>query len=310
MELNLLIPALLLAWLLDRYMGDPKWFPHPVVAFGRFIAFCERWWNLGKYRFFRGMLVTIVSVTGVFFIFWYLFQLADGLNIWLGAGLKSIFIFSGLAGTTLIKEGKAVFEKLKEGLEEGRQQVARIVGRDTGNLSKHEIKTATLETLSENLSDGVVAPLFWFAVAGVPGMMAYKMVNTLDSMIGYRNEKYEHFGKFAARLDDVANFFPARMTALLMALCGWSFNALSYIFRYGSAHKSPNAGYPEAALAGILNVQFGGSHNYFGKIVSKPVIGQNPRGLNDNDLIKTIKINRRVEFAMIVLVISSLLFFK
>jgi adenosylcobinamide-phosphate synthase len=147
----------------------------------------------------------------------------------------------------------------------------------------------------------VVAPLFWLVVAGVPGMMAYKMVNTLDSMIGYRNEKYEYFGKFAARLDDVANFMPARITAFLMALCGWSFRALSFIFRYGSAHKSPNAGYPEAALAGILNVQFGGSHNYFGKMVDKPVIGQNKREITDNDLIRTVKINRKVEFAMIIM---------
>ncbi len=133
MELNLRILALLTAWLLDLYLGDPERFSHPVVVFGRFIVICVRIWNGGKARFFRGMLVTVVSVTEVCLIFWLLLQLTDELNIWLGAGFKSVFIFSGLAGTTLINEGTAVFEKLEEGLEEGRQQVARIVGRDTGN---------------------------------------------------------------------------------------------------------------------------------------------------------------------------------
>ena len=178
-----------------------------------------------------------------------------------------------------------VFEAVDESLEKGRTQVGRIVGRDTSELSAQEIRTAALETLAENLSDGVVAPLFWCALFGVPGMLAYKMVNTLDSMIGYRNERYREFGCFAARLDDVANWIPARITALLMAVVAPKMDSqgrkmksfrelLRFVRRHGSQHLSPNSGYPEAALAGILNCRFGGPHNYFGEEVYKPYIGE------------------------------------
>jgi adenosylcobinamide-phosphate synthase len=308
MELNLLIPALIFAWILDRVLGDPSRMPHPVVVFGKLIAFFEKKCNRGRDNFVRGMVVTVVLVTGVFLFFYWVFFLLGQINIWLEVVFQMVFIFLGLAGTTLIREGKSVFEKLQIGMEEGRRQVGRIVGRDTKNMSSHEIKTATLETLAENLSDGVVAPLFWLAIGGVPGMMAYKMINTLDSMIGYRNEKYEYFGKFAAKFDDVANYIPARITAVLMAICGRSRRAFQFIFRYGKSHKSPNAGYPEAALAGILNVQFGGNHDYFGEMVSKPKIGHNKRDINISDLNKTIQINRAVEILMIVLIILVWIF--
>ena len=145
-----------------------------------------------------------------------------------------------------------VFEAVDRSLEEGRKQVARIVGRDTSELSAQEVRTAALETLAENLSDGVIAPLFWYILLGVPGMLAYKMVNTLDSMIGYRNERYRDFGCFAARLDDVANYIPARLTAFLMILAfprGGFWNLLKFVGMYGNQHASPNSGYPEAALA-------------------------------------------------------------
>lgn len=305
MELKLLIPALIFAWVLDRFLGDPSRMLHPVVVFGKLIAFFEKKCNRGRGRFVRGMVVTIGLVTGVFVLFYWFFTVLGQVNIWVKVVLQMVFIFFGLAGTTLIREGKDVFVKLQNSLEEGRQQVGRIVGRDTNQLSSHEIKTATLETLAENLSDGVVAPLFWIAIGGVPGMMAYKMINTLDSMIGYRNEKYEYYGKFAAKLDDVANYIPARITAVLMAFCGTSRRAFQFIFRYGKAHKSPNAGYPEAALSGILDVQFGGDHDYFGELVSKPKIGSNAREINIEDLNKTIQINRTVEILMIVLVIAT-----
>lgn len=304
MELNLLIPALIFAWILDRILGDPSGMPHAVVVFGKLIAFFEKKCNRGRGKFVRGMMVTIVLVTGVFFFFYWALGGLGQLNVWLEVVLQMVFIFFGLAGTTLIREGKSVFVKLQNSIEEGRQHVRRIVGRDTNQLSSHEIKTATLETLAENLSDGVVAPLFWLAIGGVPGMMTYKMINTLDSMIGYRNGRYEQFGKFAAKLDDVANYIPARITAVLMVLSGWSRRAFQFILRYGKSHKSPNAGYPEAALAGILNVQFGGDHDYFGEVVSKPKIGHNKRDINLSDLNKTIQINRAVEILMIVLIIS------
>ena len=157
--------------------------------------------------------------------------------------MQILAIFFCLAGTTLVREVRMVFEAVDRSLEEGRKQVARIVGRDTSELSAQEVRTAALETLAENLSDGVIAPLFWYILLGVPGMLAYKMVNTLDSMIGYRGKRYRDFGCFAARLDDVANYIPARLTAFLMILAfprGGFWNLLKFVGMYGNQHASPN----------------------------------------------------------------------
>ncbi|MBP5210445.1 MAG: cobalamin biosynthesis protein CobD, partial [Bacteroidales bacterium] len=208
---------------------------------------------------------------------------------------------------TLIVEVRQVFLAVEKSLEDGRKQVARIVGRDTQNLSAQEIRTAALETLSENLSDGVIAPIFWFFVLGVPGMITYKMINTLDSMIGYRNEKYILFGKFAARADDVANFIPARLTAFLMILSSGRLSLLRFVSRYGRAHASPNSGYPEAALAGILDCRFGGPHDYFGQNVYKPYIGDNPRKITSDDLGISIRINILSEVLMIIITLAIIL---
>ena len=191
---------------------------------------------------------------------------------WLPPVLTAIGVFYFLSGKTLITEVKAVFEAVDCSTEAGRIQVARIVGRDTASLSPQEIRTAALETLAENLSDGVVAPMFWFLLLGLPGMAAYKMVNTLDSMIGYRTERYRDFGRIAARLDDFANYIPARLTAFLMLLVTHNWDKRDFLFRYGRAHASPNSGYPEAALAAILDCRFGGTHDYFGTPVEKPYI--------------------------------------
>ena len=216
--------------------------------------------------------------------------------------LCAVLIFYCLAGTTLIREVKEVFRAVDRSLEEGRRQVARIVGRDTTQLTAQEVRTAALETLAENLSDGVIAPLFWYALLGVPGMLAYKMVNTLDSMIGYRNRRYLHFGCVAARLDVVANYVPARLTALLMVAVSGKIGLLSFAWKYGRRHASPNSGYPEAALAGILDCRFGGPHDYFGQEVWKPFIGHNDRLLTTRDMQLAVRINRRAEVVMIVLV--------
>ena len=151
-----------------------------------------------------------------------------------------------------------VFDAVERSEEEGRKQVARIVGRDTSTLSAQEIRTAALETLAENLSDGVVAPLFYYLLFGLPGILTYKMINTLDSMIGYHSTRYILFGRWAARIDDVANYIPARLTALLMLLVSGRLDLLGFVWREGKNHASPNSGYPEAALASILQCQFVG----------------------------------------------------
>lgn len=296
---------LLAAWLLDRWLGDPQWMPHPIVAFGKAIAFLERRLNRGRGRFLKGMLVSCLLVAGVYGLTVWLLRGAALLSPGLLLALQVLLIFYCLAGTTLVREVREVFRAVDRSLEEGRRQVARIVGRDTSNLSAQEVRTAALETLAENLSDGVVAPLFWYLLLGVPGMLAYKMVNTLDSMIGYRNERYRLFGCFAARLDDVANFVPARLTAFLMVLVSGRLSLLGFVARYGSRHASPNSGYPESALAGILNCRFGGPHDYFGEEVWKPYIGDNDRPLTGEDMRTAIRVNRRVEEWMVLLVLAS-----
>lgn len=309
MELNNNIIALLIGFLLDKILGDPVWMPHPIVWFGNTVAKCDKIFNKGRYKIIKGALVTLSLVLLVFFGFFLITYYAYKLNIYFGIGIESIVIFYGIAGTTLIREGKAVFFELEKSLDAGRKQVSRIVGRNTSQLSYDQVGAATLETMAENLSDGVVAPLFWYAIAGIPGIMTYKMINTLDSMIGYKSDKYIYFGKFAAKLDDVANYIPARLTALLMIVVSRSVRAFKFVLKYGKAHSSPNAGYPEAALAGILNVRFGGTSVYFGKEVKKPFIGENQRSFTQKDILKAIQINRLVEI-VIVLSVSILFYFK
>lgn len=300
--------ALLLGWLLDLCFGDPAGLPHPIVWFGKTIAACEHRWNQGGHRKLKGGLVAAALVLAVFLLTAFLNYACFLVHFALSFAFSAIIIFYCLAGTTLIREVRAVFLALDRSLDEGRRQVARIVGRDTSQLSAQEVRTAALETLAENLSDGVVAPLFWLALLGVPGMMAYKMVNTLDSMIGYRTERYRDFGCVAARMDDVANYLPARLTALLMIICSGEKNGLfDFVRRNGRRHASPNSGYPEAALAGILDCRFGGPHTYFGELVDKPYIGENDRELATEDMRRAVSINRRAEVIMVCAVLIYLL---
>lgn len=293
------ILPLLIGWLLDLLLGDPSWLPHPVVGFGKMISFGEKRLNKGSRRMLKGALMAIFLIGFVFAITWFIcYPLISYFKLF-----TSILIFFCLAGTTLIREVREVFRAVDRSLEEGRKQVARIVGRDTSELSAQEIRTAALETLAENLSDGVIAPLFWLAVGGVPAMMAYKMVNTLDSMIGYRTERYKDFGCWAARIDDIANFIPARLTALLMVLAAGKPQLVGFVWRNGRKHASPNSGYPEAALAGALDCRFGGPHYYFGELFDKPYIGENARELTTADMQKAVRINRIAEILAIVIII-------
>ena len=301
--------AFLVGWLADLILGDPAWLPHPVVGFGKLIAAGEKRWNQGDNRRRKGMWLALGLVIGVF-----LLTLALQIGLWyLSAALHighllfyvfvGVMVFFCLAGTTLIREVREVFRAVDRSLEEGRKQVARIVGRDTSELSAQEVRTAALETLAENLNDGVIAPLFWLALLGVPGMVAYKMINTLDSMIGYRNERYIEFGRFAAKMDDAAGWIPARITAFLMLLVAGRLRMLPFVRRYGPQHLSPNSGWPEAALAAILDCRFGGPHNYFGEEVVKPYIGENDRPLTTADMERAVLVNRLVEFFMVLLLL-------
>lgn len=303
MDVIIIISPLIIGWILDKLFGDPDCIPHPVVWFGKAIAFCERHFNKGKNKKLKGGLCAVILITGVFLISFYILKVLSFCVI-VKIIVESILIFYCLAGKTLIKEVRQVFVALDRSLQAGRKQVGRIVGRDTSELSPQEIRTAALETLAENLSDGVVAPLFWYALLGVPGMLAYKMINTLDSMVGYKNESYRDFGMVAARIDDLANYIPARLTALLMVLVTGRWSLIKFVAKYGKMHASPNSGYPESALAGILGCRFGGPHSYFGEIVDKPFIGTVERDLNTKDALTAVVINQRVEAVMVAIAAS------
>ena len=297
----LAVLPLLAGWLLDLALGDPQWLPHPIVWFGKAIAFCEHRLNKGSHRRTKGAVTAVALIAAVFFGIWLLRRF---IPIEARLLLDTLIVFYCLAGTTLIREVRDVFIALDRSLDEGRRQVARIVGRDTTELSAQEVRTAALETLAENLSDGVIAPLFWLALLGVPGMLAYKMVNTLDSMIGYKTERYRQFGCWAAHIDDIANYIPARLTALLMVVAAGKPQLATFVWKNGRNHASPNSGYPEAALAGILNCRFGGPHYYFGQLFPKPYIGTNDRPLTTDDMKTAVRINRTAEVMMMVLLVA------
>lgn len=302
MEQLILAAPLVMAYLLDLWLADPERWPHPIRGFGKAIAVGDRILNRGKYRFIKGMLFTVLLVAATFLAFF----LADR---WLWQVSRAgwvvfnvLFAYWGIANQSLINESRQVFSTLKKGIAVARQQVSRIVGRDTRKLNEQQIKVATLETMAENLSDGVIAPVFYYALLGVPGIMTFKLISTLDSMIGYRNEKYDSFGKFAARLDDAANYIPARLTVILLTLSSWNAKAISYAIKFGHCHKSPNAGYPEAAVAGILGCRFGGPNYYGGKLVEKPYIGDGNRALGDQDLRRAARLNH---LSTLILVFST-----
>ena len=295
------VTAILIGWTADKLLGDPERLPHPVVLFGKLIAAGERRLNHGKHRRMKGAALAVTLIAATFGATAGLIALAGMASPALRTAVEAIMIFYCLAGTTLIKEVKGVFAALDVSTEQGRKQVARIVGRDTSQLTDNEIRKAALETLAENLSDGVIAPMFWLLLLGVPGMAAYKMINTLDSMIGYRTERYKRFGTAAARIDDAANYIPARLTALLMIAVAGKPELLKFVARNGKRHASPNSGYPEAALAGILNCRFGGGHYYFNEYFDKPFIGDNDRQLTKNDLRKAVTVNTLAEATMLVI---------
>ena len=301
---------LLAGFLLDRSLGDPMLFGHPIVLFGQLIHFGEKRLNKGKARSLKGFLYngSLVLLTFLLPLLTFAVLIIGAGSCYIGGAhavgdglllsyslLSAIIIFYMLSGKTLVKEVKDVFAALSVSLEAGRKQVGRIVGRDTETLSAHEVRTAALETLAENLSDGVVAPMLSWTVFDLSGILTYKMINTQDSMVGYLNERYRAYGYFSAKLDDLVNLLPSRITAILMLLSAGRLDLIAKTFRHGKRHLSPNSGYPEAAMALLLGCRFGGSHDYFGEVVDKPYIGEVERELSDADLQKAVHIAQRTE---------------
>ena len=294
---------MLLAILLDSKLGDPTILGHPIIFFGRLIGWGEKRFNRGGYRRLQGTLYNGLLVGLTLFLSWYLLEhlLSLGsLGQMVALLLATVLCFYMLSGKTLIDEVSAVFREVDRELEAGRRQVARIVGRDTAQLSAQEVRTAALETLAENLSDGVVGPILSWALLGTPGILTYKMINTQDSMVGYLNERYRAYGFFSAKLDDLVNLLPSRLTALFLLLGAGRLDLIPFVLREGKKHLSPNSGYPEAALAGLLGCRFGGSHDYFGELVEKPYIGDQERELTYADLTLAVRYFKRASWLSMI----------
>ena len=277
--------ALTLGLILDMLAGDPRWMPHPVRWMGKAIDHLEpRFRAMQIETKTAGGLMAALLVIAVWFISLLIVLLANTLHPLIGILVQSMMIFTCISARGLADAAREVGQALeRSGLDAGRRAVAMIVGREVDQLDETGVTRATVETVAENLVDGVISPIFFVVIGGAPLAMAYKMVNTLDSMIGYKNDRYLHFGCFAAHLDDLANVIPARLSVPLIALAARLFgqsgrSVLKIARRDGRAHASPNAGYPEAAFAGALGLWMGGPNVYHGRLVKKPIIG---KGLDD-----------------------------
>ena len=302
------IAALIAGYLLDLVLGDPEWLYHPVRLIGKYISFAEN--RLRKHGGnLRGSAViltvsTVLMTAGLAAGILWLLHLAGRIPLFIGMTLMN---WMGIAVTCMAKEAQNVGKALERGLPDARKQVSRIVGRDTQDLNEEEIIKATVETVSENTSDGVIAPLFYALLGGPVFLWAYKAVNTLDSMVGYMDEKYRDIGWSSARLDDLLNFIPARLTALLMVCAAFltrldEMNAWRIVCRDHANHNSPNSAWSEAAAAGALHIQLGGTHTYFGKPVEKPTIGDDDRPAERQDIRRINIILYTTSILMMILI--------
>ncbi|MEK6678173.1 MAG: adenosylcobinamide-phosphate synthase CbiB [Nitrospirota bacterium] len=291
------------AYLLDIAIGDPKWFPHPVRYIGRGINLLEKIslkiastpiWKRGA-----GIITVVIVVLSAYLIALFLIKAFYSINSFFGEAVSILIAYTTLSVNDLAKEARKVYTRLNEdNLIDARKSVSRIVGRDTENMDERNIIRAAVESVAENTSDGIIAPLFYLAIGGPALALAYKAINTLDSMIGYKNERYKDFGWAAARLDDAANYIPARITGVLIVIASFIISyslytvhySLKVMLRDGKNHPSPNSGFPEAAMAGALGVQLGGPSYYFGKLVSKPTIGEQKRQMMAEDIKSSVRI--------------------
>ncbi|KLU58989.1 cobalamin biosynthesis protein CbiB [Peptococcaceae bacterium CEB3] len=292
--------ALLLGFILDRVLGDPAGWPHPVIWLGKAVSWGEKRLNRGtaRARKRKGTLLAVLLIGGSYGVTWGLLKLAALIYPLLGLALQVVLIASALAGKSLLEAGKRVYLPLKEGdLPRARRTLAGFVSRDTSNLSEGEVVRATVETLAENFVDGILSPLLFAAVGGAPLAWAFKAVSTLDSMVGYRNERYRSFGWFSARADDWANYLPARLAVPILLLAGAGQgldvrSALRVWRRDAKSHPSPNGGNPESVVAGLLGIQLGGMNIYHGELSHRAEMGDALRPLQKDDIPTTLALVR------------------
>lgn len=293
-KLSLLI-KILIAFALDLIFGDPHWLPHPVQLIGKLISGLEKLLYRKKLRRFSG---TVLNVTVLICTFMLCSILARN------SFVEIYLMYTIFSTKCLANEGKRIYNILVKGdMKEAREKLSYLVSRDTDELTQRDIIRSTMETISENTVDGIIAPLFFMFLGGMPLAMTYKAVNTMDSMLGYKNNKYKEFGFFSAKLDDYVNYAPARLTGgILMPfsamICGFDYKKSLEIYQRDKMnHSSPNSGHPEAAVAGALGIQFGGETSYFGKVHEKPTIGDKLKDFEIEDIKKNIKLMYGASFA-------------
>ena len=294
---NILI--MILGYIMDLVFGDPYWFPHPVRFIGKLISKTEKF--IRKHAKseeslkYWGILMWLVPVVTTAIVTTFIVKIAS-FNKYVEIFVSAFIIYTTLSTKCLKDEATKIYKVLETGdIKKSRVQLSYIVGRDTTNLSQSEIIRATVETVAENTVDGTISPMFYGFLFGPVGAMTYKAINTLDSMVGYKNDKYLNLGCVSAKLDDVANFIPARLTAIFMPLgaflCGMNgINSFKIAIRDRKNHKSPNCAFAEGAAAGAMGVQLGGTNIYFGQEVYKPTIGDKKRELENYDIVRMNKL--------------------
>ena len=294
-----------IAYVLDLIFGDPQNVVHPVQVIGKIISAGEKVLLRKKYKFLAGAVLNIFTVS-ITYTLMYLISKSVKISVFFMI-IEIYFMYTIFSINSLAREGNRVYRILKEGdIEKARKDLSYLVSRDTETMDEKMIIRSTMETISENTVDGIVAPMFYMFLGGMPLAMAYKAINTLDSMVGYKNEKYMDFGKFSAKVDDAANFIPARITGILIVLAsmilGYDYkNSLKIFLRDRKNHSSPNSAHSEASVAGALGVQFGGKVSYFGKDINKPTIGDKTKEFELEDIRKNIRIMYVTSFLSLVM---------
>ncbi|MCQ6279208.1 adenosylcobinamide-phosphate synthase CbiB [Bacillus sp. EB600] len=298
--------SLTIAYFLDLLIGDPSNWPHPVKWIGRLISFFEIRWNKGKSKKQKGVVMLLLVLFTCFSIVWILVLIGYKISPVVGVLLESIIIASTIAQKSLKEASVEVYQPLKRGdLVDARKKVSYIVGRDTQALDEAEISRAAVETVAENTSDGVTAPLFWAFVGGAPLAMMYRATNTCDSMVGYINDRYKQFGWASAKWDDVMNWIPSRLTGVIMLL-GKKPEKTSYrkawkiLFRDAKKHPSPNSGWGEAAVSAILGIQLGGINYYKGLVSNRAKMGEPLQTINKEHILKSNLILGRTAFLFLL----------
>ena len=309
-----LVIKIWIAYILDLVFGDPQNIIHPVQIIGKMISLGEKILlkekSGSRYKFFAGIILNIFVVSITYGLTCLIYKSSKISGVF--TLIEIYLMYTVFSVNSLAREGNRVYNILKEGnIEKARKDLSYLVSRDTETMDEKMIIRSTMETISENTVDGIVAPMFYIFLGGLPLAMTYKAINTLDSMVGYKNEKYMDFGKFSAKIDDVANFIPARITGILIVIgsiiLGYDYkNSLKVFIRDRKNHSSPNSAHAEASVAGALGVQFGGRVSYFGKEVDKPVIGDKIKDFELEDIKKNIKIMYITSF--LSLAIFSLIF--